>query len=436
MNNRPNAGSTDREDAAMASLDPRDRTDGAGRSVKDSNEGNRLFEEALEGSPLGFALATVPDLRILKSNRRMREILGYNEEELRGLTVADITHPEDLVDELAELESLIGAQKSRYVIEKRYIRKDRSIRWVRVAATLRSGANGRLLGIGVVEDITELKETQEALAVSEERYRALVESSNHLIVVLSTDGYFLSSNQQVSKCWLDTEVDFVGRHICDVLPSQLCARYQREMDAVLKTGTARTFEHSLVERGTKSHYRDTIYPLWGGEHVRALGCVCRDITKLKQTESSLRDIERELVNRSRELTDKTTAFRELLGQFEFEKSLVEGQVVENVKRMLLPLVNRMKSSYAGTDRTYVDLLENSLRELTDLQGGCFVAVLDSLSPRELEICHMVRGNLTSKEIAGLLNLSPRSVETHRRNIRKKLGIRDRATSLFTYLNSL
>ena len=108
--------------------------------------------------------------------------------------------------------------------------------------------------------------------------------------------------------------------------------------------------------------------------------------------------------------------------------------MEKVKRALLPLVNKMRAHCAGTDRTYLDLLEGSIKELTELRSRSFVEIVDNLSPREIEICHMIRGNLTSKEIAGLLNLSVRSVETHRRNIRKKLGINDRTASLFAYLN--
>jgi DNA-binding CsgD family transcriptional regulator len=59
-----------------------------------------------------------------------------------------------------------------------------------------------------------------------------------------------------------------------------------------------------------------------------------------------------------------------------------------------------------------------------------------LTAREKEVCRMVHGGLSSKDISGLLNISPQTVEKHRKNIRKKLGLVDSGATLGTYLSRL
>jgi len=59
-----------------------------------------------------------------------------------------------------------------------------------------------------------------------------------------------------------------------------------------------------------------------------------------------------------------------------------------------------------------------------------------LAPKEVEICNFVKQGLTNKEIAELLNINERTVETHRYRIRKKLGITNQEDNLAVYLQNL
>ncbi|MFK7825461.1 MAG: helix-turn-helix transcriptional regulator [Oligoflexales bacterium] len=56
-----------------------------------------------------------------------------------------------------------------------------------------------------------------------------------------------------------------------------------------------------------------------------------------------------------------------------------------------------------------------------------------LSPKEIQICNMIKNGLTVKEIAQMFHLSPRTVDKHRENIRKKLGLKSKKINLATYL---
>jgi DNA-binding NarL/FixJ family response regulator len=86
---------------------------------------------------------------------------------------------------------------------------------------------------------------------------------------------------------------------------------------------------------------------------------------------------------------------------------------------------------------YVQLLQKNLQELTSSFGVKLIDKKAKLTSREIEICNMVKNGLTSKEIACLLNVSLRTTEKHRYNIRKKLCIsNNKDINLNSFLKTL
>jgi PAS domain S-box-containing protein len=111
---------------------------------------------------VGMCIAA-PDGYFIEANRKACDILGYTLEELRARTFTSITHPEDLAETLRYFKRLMAATIPQYSLEKRYIRKDGSIVWSRTTVTvLKTGTPERL--IGIIEDITQQKRAQQALA--------------------------------------------------------------------------------------------------------------------------------------------------------------------------------------------------------------------------------------------------------------------------------
>jgi PAS domain S-box-containing protein len=118
-----------------------------------------IFELASVGAVLGDA-----DGRILRVNPKMCEITGYSKEELLGKTPADLTHPDDVEQDLEKFRQMAAGETPMHGREKRYVRKDGQIRWVSVNATPIRDEAGRLLRIAsVVSDITERKRVEATL---------------------------------------------------------------------------------------------------------------------------------------------------------------------------------------------------------------------------------------------------------------------------------
>ncbi|HEV7275761.1 MAG TPA: PAS domain S-box protein [Devosiaceae bacterium] len=113
--------------------------------------------------------------RFLRTNAQLPLITGYSEEELRKLTIFDITHPEDVAADQDQYERQWRGDIDSYTIEKRYLRKDGGLLWIEVLASLLRDEHGApRYGIRVVRDITERKQ-------SEFRQQLLISELNHRV---------------------------------------------------------------------------------------------------------------------------------------------------------------------------------------------------------------------------------------------------------------
>jgi PAS domain S-box-containing protein len=138
----------------------RAQTESANDQLRESEERFRL---TIDEAPIGMALVAL-DGRFVRVNHALCEIVGYSAGELTTLTFQGITHPDDLEESVAAAGQLVRGEIPRYKIEKRYIRKDRSIVDIQLSvSTLRSQNGAPLYYISQMEDITQRKRSEKAL---------------------------------------------------------------------------------------------------------------------------------------------------------------------------------------------------------------------------------------------------------------------------------
>jgi DNA-binding NarL/FixJ family response regulator len=135
------------------------------------------------------------------------------------------------------------------------------------------------------------------------------------------------------------------------------------------------------------------------------------------------------------LRKKNIALKEVLDQIELEKREVEKSVVENIDKLVLPLIHELEIR-TGNNREIFKLIRKNLSKITSSYGRQISMRCAQLSQRELEICTLVKSGLSNKEIAKSLRLSLLTVEKHRHRIRKKLGITHEKVNLASFLQSL
>ncbi|CAH2603727.1 Histidine kinase [Rhodovastum atsumiense] len=133
------------------------------------------FRATFEQAAVGMAHVG-PDGAWLRVNDRLCAITGYARDELLARTFQDITHPDDLDADLAQVDALLAGNITTYAMEKRYLRKDGDVVWVNLTVSLLRASGGEPdRFISVIEDISGRKRMEAALQVSEARLRAVLE---------------------------------------------------------------------------------------------------------------------------------------------------------------------------------------------------------------------------------------------------------------------
>jgi DNA-binding CsgD family transcriptional regulator len=95
-----------------------------------------------------------------------------------------------------------------------------------------------------------------------------------------------------------------------------------------------------------------------------------------------------------------------------------------------------KTRLDDIQKTYLGIIESNLDDIiSPFVRGSSINLLD-FTPTELQVANLVKQGKITKEIASILNLSPKTIEFHRDNIRKKMGIKNRKINLRTHLLSL
>ena len=173
---RPSSRSLEQEIERLLASDGATRADMAValRKLETEIEQRRRMEEALRESEARFRATfeqaavgmvhVAPDGRFLRVNQRYCDILGYSREELLRLSIQEVTHAEDLEEDLEYVRQVLAGEIPNFSMEKRYWRKDGSVIWVNLTASLLRSPDGTPEHfVSVVEDISERKRLDDEL---------------------------------------------------------------------------------------------------------------------------------------------------------------------------------------------------------------------------------------------------------------------------------
>jgi len=159
-----------------------------------------LFRATFEQAAVGIAHVGT-DGAWLRVNQRLCDMLGYSREELLATTFAAITHPDDVDADVELLRQLSAGDQENYDVDKRYLRKDGSLVWVRlVAALVRDEEGAPDYQVSVITDITERKQAEKALTSSESRLKAMFDyAPSGIVLIDSLTGRICEANPMAAK---------------------------------------------------------------------------------------------------------------------------------------------------------------------------------------------------------------------------------------------
>jgi DNA-binding CsgD family transcriptional regulator len=138
------------------------------------------------------------------------------------------------------------------------------------------------------------------------------------------------------------------------------------------------------------------------------------------------------MQRIESLENNNKAMTQLLQQRKEEREIFEETIIQNVEKFVKPSLEYIKTKANIVD---VEMVEGLIEEIVYPITKKRPSKMEELSSRELQIAALIKEGRTSKEIADTLYISAKTVEYHRANIRKKLGLNkdNKKTNLRSYL---
>ena len=152
------------------------------------------WRSVFDNSAIGVALADTNG-RVLATNATYQKMLGYSESEFEGMSFLEITHEDYREENWTLYKELLEGERDQFQIEKQYWRKDGTLVWVRNNVSIVRGMEGTSrFVLALSEDITERKQAEEAVRLSEERVRLVLNSAAEGIFGCDSQGTCLFCN--------------------------------------------------------------------------------------------------------------------------------------------------------------------------------------------------------------------------------------------------
>ena len=251
------------------------------------------FRKIFEEGPLGMAIVS-PDFRFLKVNNKLCRTLGYSQQELTGLSIADITPPEDIHNQLEISKDLYKGVTGSFELDKRYVMKDGGLIWGHLTATIIRDEEGTpLYTLAMIEDITQRKMAEEELQHSEERLKILFEFAPDPYYLIDLEGNFVDGNKAAEEAIGYSKQEMIGKKIweTDLLLPQDISRAV-ELLARNRRGLPSGPDEFTLKRSDGGHISLEIrtFPTMFRDQALVLG-IARDITERKRAQEALQESE-------------------------------------------------------------------------------------------------------------------------------------------------
>ena len=364
-------------------------------------------------------------------------------------TLADrleLIHPDDL----GKFDHAISGASNEGVsfnIVHRVYRPDRSIRWVNTKGSAdRNEADQVVRLFGTVQDITELMQVQEELRESQaqldETYRlahlGIWDWIAETDTVIWSEGLYHIAGRDPKR-----PAPSYAEHPGIYLPESR-NRLQAAVERSYETGEPYQLELELVRPDGSIRWINAFGRVKndGAGRVVGLHGMVQDITDRKLQEMELavyhEKLEELVKARTAELEEANTALKVLLQHREGDKNELQEKILSNVNELIIPYLEKIKgmSCVNPAQAAYMDVVETNLKDIIAPFLKHMTLKHYNLTPQEMQVAALIKSGRSSREIASILNTSNKTINFHRGNIRKKLGLANKKANLLSKLLSM
>jgi PAS domain S-box-containing protein len=191
------------------------------------------YEQAFACAPIGMALVGL-DSRFREVNDAFCRLAGRTREELIGTWFGEVTHPDDVDEDLALAIEVVRGDRELLTREKRFVRPDGSIRWVALSGSLiRDDRGVPVHFVSHVQDITERRAAEHEVSASERRFRSAFEDALTGMALVAPDGRMKRVNRVACEMLGRGPDDLEGRHIGEITHPDDADADRKRLEAML-----------------------------------------------------------------------------------------------------------------------------------------------------------------------------------------------------------
>jgi PAS domain S-box-containing protein len=374
------------------------------------------------------------DRRITFLNEFAVRLFGFTNEEIIGKNVIGTIVPGiDSYgrDQAFKMKDIVRHPERYWSTEHQNICKDGRRLWMSWSHKAFFDEHQNIHEILCVgNDVTARKMAEEAKRRSEIRLMTAVESLPFDFYIIDENGCFVMQNSTCRKHW----GSLVGKKIEDLDIDKKDKKLWDKIRRKVSQGDAFEDEITFRTGGRSGVYYNVTQPIIEGGMISGVLGINIDITALKETEKALKERESELEINADNLAEINIALEVLLKKKAEDKIEFEDRILHNIKELLNPYVNKMKKTRLNDrQKALLSILEVNVNELISPFSRRLTLKFLKLTPTEVQIANLIKNGKTSQQIALLMGSSRRTIDTHRKNIRKKMSLHGKKGNLRSHL---
>ena len=401
-------------------------------SLRESEERFRLLSEAsFEG------IIIHKDGVLLQANDQFFHMFGYSDRNLLGTQCLPILIAPDSIPDVEE--KIRTKTTTPYEVTGR--KRDGTTFPILIHAKSTKFQDTEVR-VAAIQDLSYSRRAELALIESEQRFRELADHIREVFWLFDwrkqTVVYVSPAYEQIWGRRIQDLYDNYAEWSESVHPEDL-VHARDSFERIVETGGGETREYRIIRPdGNVRWISDRGFAIYDKKgNIKRIAGIAEDTTERKKIQNALFENEKKLKKQAENLKEVNTALKVLLEQREKEQTELKENLLVNIKKLIFPYIEKMESKHLAEDiQVLVNIIKTNIEDIISPISNTLASKYLELTPAEIQTVDLIKQGKTSKEIAALLNVSPKAVSFHRGNIRKKLGLHNKKINLRTYLQSL
>ena len=273
----------------------------------------------------------------------------------------------------------------------------------------------------------ETRNPAHILTNAEKMHRAIFHSVGEGILLVDQELEIIKANQQAAEIYGMPIQTLVGSDVRQLTDEQGMKALMGSFDELVE-GQRFSTEITGVYIDGRTFPTDVTVTRIDYDGKKFWTIIVHDITEQKA-------LEQKLFEEKSQTEEMNITLKNVLNTIEKDRRDFEGRLSARIRTSILPALKKVeKETDASVRKSYLMLLGQQLTALTSGSGTELDAGLLKLSKTELGVCRLIQAGCSSKEICEAMNLSFETIQTHRKNIRRKLRLRGRKVNLHAFLS--